>query len=85
MAALELGVADVGGGVDEREHRARVGHRRRTRLGSTIAARQAALASSGSGGGTCMPVLEPVGLGVEEQALGLQRRGELARAAVATA
>ena len=38
-----------------------------TRLGSTIAARQAARASSGSGGGALGDRGEPVGLGVEQQ------------------
>jgi hypothetical protein len=80
-AAAELGVADVGGRVDEREHRAGGGDRRRDQPGVDDRGAPRGTGVERVGRRHLGGIGEPVGLGVEEEAAGTQRGGELARAA----
>ena len=81
VAAGELGVVDVGGRVDEREQRARGRHRRRDEAGVDDRGAPGGAGVERVGRRDLRDLGGPVGLGVEQQALGSQRGGELARAA----
>jgi hypothetical protein len=79
VGALELGVADVGSGVDEREQRACGGDRRRNETGVDDRGAPGGAGVERVGRRDLQRLRAAVRLGVEEEAA--ERLGELARAA----